>query len=124
MLFPNLHTVFHQATILGNEFWAETDLLFTFVFLAYFPILKKNRLGLRDPVAVRAYVFLCVCPPIVARQRLGKSPFVVARQRLRFLCGPYSDYFFPELLVISVLIIFGHRSLRKYFISKRRFIII
>jgi hypothetical protein len=35
---------------------------------------------------------LCVCvsvyPPIVARQRLGKSPLIVAMERLRFPCGP------------------------------------
>jgi hypothetical protein len=32
---------------------------------------------------------VCLCIPlIVAKQRLGKSPLIVARQRLRFLCGP------------------------------------
>jgi hypothetical protein len=35
---------------------------------------------------------VCMCvsayPPNVARQQLGKSPVIVARQRLGFLCGP------------------------------------
>jgi hypothetical protein len=40
-------------------------------FLAHFPLFK-NRVGLWDHVAVR--VCVCISSPIVARQRLGKSP--------------------------------------------------
>jgi hypothetical protein len=46
-----------------------------FSFRAYFPILKKFEW---------AYEITCVCvsPPIVARQRLGKNSPIVAMQRL------------------------------------------
>jgi hypothetical protein len=36
----------------------------------------------------RCSVCACVSPSIVARQRPGKSPLIVARHRLRFICGP------------------------------------
>jgi hypothetical protein len=39
-------------------------------------------------VCLFVFVFVSVYPPIVARQRLGKSPLIVARQRQLFLCGP------------------------------------
>jgi hypothetical protein len=46
-----------------------------------FSLFWKNRVGLWDHVAVCVHV--CVYPPIVVRQRLGKNPPIVARQRIR-----------------------------------------
>jgi hypothetical protein len=46
------------------------------LFLAYFPYFGKNRVCLWDHSAL----CMCVYPPIVARQRLGKHPLIVVRQ--------------------------------------------
>jgi hypothetical protein len=59
------------------------------VLIAYFPILKKIECAYEITLlCVCAHVRVAVYPPIVARQRIGKSLLIVARQRLHFLCCP------------------------------------
>jgi hypothetical protein len=48
-------------------------------FLAIFPYFEKNK---NELMRSRCCLGVCMYPPIVARQRLGKNSLIVARERL------------------------------------------